>query len=42
MSTCVHCGECCRIMSPIEVDPEHTPCRYLKVNYRRLKATACS
>jgi len=31
MSACIHCGECCRTMSPLCEDPEHQPCPRLQM-----------
>jgi len=31
MSACIHCGECCRTMSPLSCDPEHEPCPRLQM-----------
>lgn len=29
MMACLHCGDCCRRMSPLVVDPETTPCPHI-------------
>jgi Fe-S-cluster containining protein len=32
VSACIHCGECCRTMSPLCEDPEHQPCPHLQMS----------